>query len=180
MKIENAENGKISKKLKVEMHSKKSAEKRITELLKGKNEFMKLSRMLAEKAQKRERLIVQPKEKLLGTKAIITIQNYLGGFYFFTADESEIKNDKVFLIEGKHSKTNTLPSLEDIKDGLLKMILFTNLEDVKIDGKSYKPIPAIKLTIERKFKETNLSKTQKETLLLLKQEADKNNFQIIL
>ncbi len=69
---------KISKRLKVEMHSRQTAEKRIAELLKGKDDFMKLSRMLAEKAQRRERLTVQPKEKLLGTKAIITIQNYLG------------------------------------------------------------------------------------------------------
>ena len=172
--------GKISKKLRVEMHSRQGAEKRITELLKGKDEFMKLSRMLAEKAQKRERLTIQPKENLSGTKAIITIQNYLGGYYYFTSDEAKIKGNDVFLIEGKHSENNSLPSLEDIKDGLLKMILFTNLEDVKVGGKNYKSIPAIKLTISGKFKESNLSKTQKEILLLLKQEADKNNFQIIL
>jgi hypothetical protein len=171
---------KISKKLKVKMHSRQTAEKRITELLKGKDEFMKLSRMLAEKAQKRERLTIQPKENLSGTKAIITIQNYLGGYYYFTSDEAEIKGNNVFLIEGKHSKNNSLPSLEDIKDGLLKMILFTNLEDVKIGSKNYKPIPTIKLTVEGKFKELNLSKTQKKILLLLKQEAHKNNFQIIL
>jgi len=171
---------KISKKLKVEMHSRQTAEKRIIELLKGKDEFMKLSRMLAEKAQRRERLTIQPKENLSGTKAIITIQNYLGGYYYFTSDEAEVKGNNVFLIEGKHSKNNSLPSLEDIKDGLLKMILFTNLEDVKIGSKNYKPIPTIKLTIEGKFKELNLSKTQKKILLLLKQEAYKNNFQIIL
>ena len=54
----------ISKELKVEMHSLQTAEKRITELLKGKDDFMKLSRMLAEKAQMRERMTVQPKENL--------------------------------------------------------------------------------------------------------------------
>jgi len=86
------------------MHSRQSAEKRIAELLKGKDEFMKLSRALAEKAQKRERLTIQPKEHLEGTKAIITIQNYLGGYYYFTSDEAEVKGNNVFLIEGKHSK----------------------------------------------------------------------------
>jgi hypothetical protein len=126
---------KISKELNVEMHSRQSAEKRINELLKSKEEFMNLSRLLAEKAQRRERLTVQPKENLSGTKSIITIQNYLGGFYYFTVDEVEVKDNNVFLIEGKHSRTNTLPSLEDIKDGLLKMILFTNLENVKANGK---------------------------------------------
>ncbi len=115
---------RISRKLNVEMHSRQSAEKRIAELLKGKDEFMKLSRTLAEKAQKRESLTIQPKENLVGTKAIITIRNYLGGYYYFTSDEVEIKGNNIFLIEGKHSRTNSLPSLEDIKDGLLKMILF--------------------------------------------------------
>jgi hypothetical protein len=171
---------KISKKLKVEMHSRQSAEKRIAELLKGKDEFMKLSRMLAEKAQKRERLTIQPKEHLEGTKAIITIQNYLGGFYYLTADEAEIKGNDVFLIEGKHSKNKSLPSLEDIKDGLLKMILFTNLEDVKIDNKKYNPVAVLKLTVENNFNEGNLSKSQKKILSLLRQEAEINNFKINL
>jgi len=171
---------RISKKLKIEMHSRQSAEKRINELLKGKEEFMNLSRVLAEKAQRREQLTVQPKENLSGTKAIITIQNYLGGLYYFTADEVEVRGKNVFLIEGKHSKTNSLPSLEDIKDGLLKMILFTNLEDVKADGEKYKPIAVLKLTVENHFNENQLSSSQREILKLLREEAKNNNFQIQL
>jgi len=169
---------RISRKLKVEMHSKQSAEKRIAELLKGKNDFMKLSRVLAERAQKRERLTIQPKENLSGTKAIITIRNYLGGYYYFTSDEARIKGNDVFLIEGKHSKNNSLPSLEDIKDGLLKMILFTNLEDVKIDGKNYNPKPVLKLTVENHFDLKNLNATQKKNLELLHKEARTNGFGI--
>ncbi len=169
---------KISKKLKVEMHSRQSAEKRIAELLRGKNEFMRLSRTLAEKAQKREQLIIQPKEHLMGTKAIITIQNYLGGYYYFTSDEAEVKGNNVFLIEGKHSKNNSLPSLEDIKDGLLKMILFTNIEDVKIGRKSYKPKPVLKLTTGKELLKSSLTSAQREILELLYKEAKLNNFQI--
>jgi len=169
---------RISRKLKVEMHSKQSAEKRIAELLKGKNDFMKLSRVLAERAQKRERLTIQPKENLSGTKAIITIRNYLGGYYYFTSDEARIKGNDVFLIEGKHSKNNSLPSLEDIKDGLLKMILFTNLEDVKIDSKNYNPVAVLKLTVENRFSESNLSVSQKEILSRLCKEAKINGFEI--
>ncbi|PIS39311.1 MAG: hypothetical protein COT33_02615 [Candidatus Nealsonbacteria bacterium CG08_land_8_20_14_0_20_38_20] len=169
---------RISKKLKIEMHSRQSAEKRITELLKGKNEFMKLSRMLAEKAQKRERLTIQPKENLLGKKAIITIQNYLGGYYYFTSDEAEVKGNNVFLIEGKHSKNNSLPSLEDIKDGLLKMILFTNLEDVKIGSKNYNSVAVLKLTIENRINTRNLNDSQKRNLKLLYREAKQNNFKL--
>jgi len=170
---------KISKELKVEMHSRQSAEKRINELLRGKEEFMTLSRVLAEKAQRRERMTIQPKENLSGTKAIITIQNYLGGFYYFTVDEVKVKGNNVFLIEGKHSKTNFLPSLEDIKDGLLKMILFTNLEDVEADGEKYNPIAVLKLTVENHFNENQLSSSQREILKLLRKEAKVNDFQIV-
>lgn len=171
---------KISKKLKVEMHSRQSAEKRIAELLKGKDEFMKLSRMLAEKAQKRERLTIQPKEHLTGTKAIITIQNYLGGYYYFTLDEAKIKGNNVFLIESKHSKNNSLPSLEDIKDGLLKMILFTNLENVRVGSKNYNSVAVLKLTVENHFNEGNLSASQKGIIKILQKEATRNNFRIMI
>jgi len=169
---------KISKKLKVEMHSKTSAEKRIEKLLEGKKEFMKLSRELAEKAQKRESLTIQPKEQLSGIKGIITIKNYLGGCYYFTADEVEVKKENVYLIEGKHSRTNSLPSLEDIKDGLLKMLLFTNLENVKMDDKNYNPIPVLKLTIEKRFNKNKLNETQKRDLVLLQKEAKLNGFEV--
>jgi hypothetical protein len=168
----------ISRKLKIEMHSRQSAEKRINELLKGKKEFMNLSRTLAEKAQKREKVTIQPKENLSGTKAIITIQNYLGGLYYFTVDEIETKDKNIFLIEGKHSKTNFLPSLEDIKDGLLKMILFTNLDDLKINGEKYKPVAVLKLTTEKHFNKNSLSFFQKKILKLLLEEAKINNFRV--
>jgi hypothetical protein len=168
----------ISRKLKIEMHSRQSAEKRINELLKGKKEFMNLSRTLAEKAQKREQVTIQPKENLSGTKAIITIQNYLGGLYYFTVDEIETKDKNIFLIEGKHSKTNLLPSLEDIKDGLLKMILFTNLDDLKINGEKYKPVAVLKLTTEKHFNKNSLSFSQKKILKLLLEEAKINNFRV--
>lgn len=169
---------RISKKLKVNMHSKHLAEKRIKELLKGKDEFMKLSRDLAKKAQKRESFTIQPKEKLTGEKAILTIKNYLGGYYFFTVDEVNINKKNIYLIEGKHSKTSSLPSLEDIKDGLLKMILFTNLEDVRINNKRYTPTSILKLTTEKGFKVEYLNKNQKEILNLLRTEAKSNKFKI--
>jgi len=68
--------------------------------------------------------------------------------------------------------------LEDIKDGLLKMILFTNLEDVKIDGKNYNPKPVLKLTVENHFDLKNLNATQKKNLELLHKEARTNGFGI--
>jgi len=168
---------KISKKTKVEMHSRITADKRIKQLLEGKEEFMNLSRQLAEVAQRRESITIQPKEHLVGVKGVVTIQNYLGGFYYFTSDEIEVKGNDVYLIEGKHSK-GTLPSIGDIKDGLIKMILFTNLKDVKIGGKNYNAKPVLKLTTENHFDPTQLRATQKKDLELLKKETKINGFEV--
>lgn len=81
-------------------------------------------------------------------------------------------------MEGKHSKNNSLPSLEDIKDGLLKMILFTNLEDVKIDNKKYNSVAVLKLSVEDHFSKNNLSNSPKEVFLILQKEAKENHFEL--
>lgn len=171
---------KISKELGVEMHSKESARKRVDELLKGKEIFMTLSRNLARKAQNIESITVQPKERLSGIKVTLTIKNYLGGYYFFTCDEINIKKESIYLIEGKHSKQSPIPSLEDIKDGLIKMILFTNLKEVKIGSTEYAPIPVLKLTSATKFSKEILRESQVNNLQVLKKEAKENGFQVLI
>jgi hypothetical protein len=171
---------KISKKLCVEMHSKESAKKRVGELLKGKESFMVLSRILAKKAQNRESITIQPKERLSGVKATLTIINYLGGYYFFTCDEVKTEDKNIYLIEGKHSKRGCIPSLEDIKDGLVKMILFTNLKEVKIDNTEYTPVPVLKLTSDMNFSIASLTTSQLNNLRLLKKEAGENSFHVLI
>lgn len=84
------------------------------------------------------------------------------------------------MVEGKHSQNGTLPSIEDIKDGLIKMILFTNLVDTKLNGKKHDSIPILKLTTGRKYKKCNLNVAQKATISLLEKEAKANNFEILL
>jgi len=172
--------GDISKRLGVDMHSLESAEKRIERLIKSKDAFLQVSRELARKAQSREVVTVQPKEKLAGVKASITIRNYLGGCYFFTCDEVKIEDDNIYLIEGKYSKKALIPSLDDIKDGLIKMILFTNLREVEIGDKEYNPIAVLRLTSNMEFVKENLRTSQLETLQLLKKEAKINNFMVML
>lgn len=172
--------GRISKNTGIEMHNRKSAEERIKELLKGKNAFMHLSRALAEKAQKRESVTIQPKEKLDGTKSTITIKNYLGGNYYFTSDEMHVKGEKIYLVDAKHTNANKLPSVGDIKDGLLKMILFTNLEEVNFGGKTFILVPVLKLTTGSKFNLRKSDSSQKVLLGRLKKEAEINGFKIII
>jgi hypothetical protein len=109
--------------------------------------FMEFSREKAQKAQNREFLTTQPKESLATlSKAKVTITNYLGGQYFLTVDEILITKAKVSLIEGKHSKTSVLPKKGDIKDGLFKMILYSNLSEVTVNGKRMKSEAVLCLT----------------------------------
>ena len=60
------------------------------------------------------------------------------------------------------------------------MILFTNLEDVKVDNKKFNPVPILKLTTVDNFKLQDINKSQKEMLEVLKKEAKTNNFRILL
>ncbi len=155
--------------------------------------FMTFSRGKAEKAQSREFVTVQPKESLSTlTKAKITITNFLGGQYFFTVDEINITNKKVILIESKHTKKSILPSKSDIKDGLLKMILYSNLTDVSLNGKKLKSEAVLCLTstkligeissnskekdISTFFQTNNFTEIQFKLINKIFTEANNNNF----
>lgn len=141
---------RISVETKVEFHSKKGLENFVANISENVDSFMASSRLKAESAQQREFVTTQPKEILsTATKAKITITNYLGGKYFFTVDETFAENEKIYLIEAKHTNSGKLPSLGDIKDGLLKMMLYTNLENVLVDDVLHKSFPMLRLTSHR-------------------------------
>jgi len=170
----------ISENLNIEIHDLNTAKKRIEAISESKDSFMNLSRDLAKKAQNRESLTTQPKELVEGSKAKLTIKNYLGGNYYFTADEVRIEDNDIYLTECKHSSKNKLPSLDDIKDGLLKMILFTNLKNVGVDSKKYNSISVLKLTCDNGLNRKNLDPRSQELLDKLYKEAILNNFKIFL
>jgi len=73
-----------------------------------------------------------------------------------------------------------IPSLEDIKDGLLKMILFTNLKELKMQGKEYHPFAVLKLTSEINIQKDKLTPIHFNILKLLKEESEENNFIVML
>ena len=141
---------------------------------------------------------IQPKEALsTATKAKITITNYLGGQYFFTVDEVKISTEFLYMIECKHTKNALFPSKSDIKDGILKLILYCNIAAVKIGRKSYTCIPVLKLTavkmigsinsktntakeIDAFLKRNEFSVSQTTFIKTLFNEASKNNFQVII
>lgn len=159
--------------------------------------FIDFSRTKSQKAQSREFNTDQPKEALASdTKGKVTINNALFGKYYFTCDETKIENNTIYLIEAKHSQRAKLPSENDIKDGLVKMMLYTNLTGVKVGKNPFSHKVAIRLTSAKlngsiqstasndelaKFSTENaLGKKQQEFLQKLFQEARENNFTIIL
>ena len=186
----------ISEKLNVKMHSTEGIDRRIEVLKRDVEDFKKLSRQLSTDAQNREFQTIQPKEDIIEEKAKITITNYLGGLYHLTIDEMKIKNDKLYLIEKKYSKNALFPSIGDIKDGFVKMMLFTNLEEITIDNKIFSNFPVLGLT-SAKFKgychslmdkkeilncliKNNLKKKQQQTILSIFDEGRLNDFLIFL
>jgi hypothetical protein len=185
----------IENKLGVKLHNFSGLDNFKKKIGKEVETFMQFSREKAGKAQTREMLTTQPKESLSTlTKAKITITNYLGGQYFFTVDEILIENDTIYLIESKYSKNSTLPSKGDIKDGLLKMILYSNLCEVEVGGKKMKSKAVLNLTsnkIEREITSkneiwdrgdliliNNFSQEQMRFINALLDEAEVNGFEV--
>lgn len=185
----------ISEQFNVEFHSEKGIDRFQKQFKEGVENFMNSSRERAHRAQVRESITTQPKEFLeTVSKGTITITNYLGGKYFLTTDQVEINNDQLFLIESKNSRNKILPSITDIKDGLVKMVLYANLAEVSINSIQFKPKPVLRLTstalngdissedgnelIADFFERNSLNIRSKELVKSLFLEAKENNFSI--
>jgi hypothetical protein len=183
----------IEKETGVRLHDFNGLDNFKTKIGKDVSKFMLFSREKAKEAQSREILTIQPKESLFSaTKAKITITNYLGGKYYFTVDEIEIKEATIYLIEDKHSNNNILPSKSDIKDGLLKMILYVNLREVTLNGNKMNSRAVLNLTsvklkgaissestkseIVKFLLNNSISQDNSRLINKLFSEAEKNNF----
>ncbi len=125
------------------------------------------------------------------TKGVFQISNYLGGQYYLTADEIYWEGAQLVIQESKNSSTGKFPSENDIKDGLFKLILFANMEEVTVDGKGNAQfMTRLKLTgdftgnlffpcsTEDVFNfsvQNRLTQTYQKRLILLNQEASQNH-----
>ncbi len=173
---------KIAKSTGVQLKSLAGIDKRIALIQKRTEEFKNFSRGLAESAQNREYHTIQPKEILIEKKAKISICNYLGGEYRFTIDEIMLQGEKLFLLEKKNCKTSSIPGLLDIKDAFLRMILFTNLCEVKVGKREYQPLPVLGMTSEvySGFKVNSESNIEDKRLNSIFEEGRQNNFLVFL
>jgi len=137
----------ISNKTGVILHNLQGIELFKNKISHSVDVFKEFSRIKAKQAQHREYQTIQPKEQLSTlTKAKITLNNYLGGLYFLTVDEISLAKNYAFLIESKHSARQILPSENDIKDALLKIILYANLKTVQINHHTFDVKAILRLT----------------------------------
>lgn len=129
-------------------------------------------------------------------KGIFSMENYLGGRYALTCDEVIFESPEELIIqESKNSSRGKIPSNNDIKDGLFKLILFSNISELTLDGNLVRFRTRLKLTsdidgklelpadsqiIERFIKKNKLTTSEGKTLELLNKEALVNRLTIIL
>ncbi|MFH1098014.1 MAG: hypothetical protein V1749_11030 [Candidatus Desantisbacteria bacterium] len=192
----------ISKKTGVKLHNEAGLETFRQRIITSRESFLAFSRLKSAQAQKREIGTTQPKESLsVGIKTAIEIENYLGGKYFLTVDDVIICNNRYELIESKHSKKAILPGENDIKDGLIKMMLFSNIdklyEETDVDLKTLANfIPVLRLTSEKLcgkittnmgeseiktfFQRNCFRKNKEEFIDTLFKEARANKFDVII
>lgn len=81
-----------------------------------------------------------------GKKGFFSIINWLGGEYHLTADEVYLKDGRVVIQESKNTTRARLPSRSDIQDGLFKLILFANLDELYLADDKIGFVTRLKLT----------------------------------
>lgn len=186
---------RISKETGAKVHDRNIQEQYLATIMRDFENFKNISLRGSKGASVRETQTSHGFEYLSdGLKATFQIENYLGGIYYLTADEV-IQNEKenMYIIqEAKNSTGGFLPSLSDIKDGLFKLILYSNLDTLKLDSNPVMFKSRLKLTGKKvsgsllmpcdeslitKFLEKNkgnYSKKEEETLHKLNQESSNN------
>ncbi len=131
-----------------------------------------------------------------GVKGVFYISNYLGGEYHLSADEIYWQDEQLVIQESKNTTTEKLPSDVDIRDGLFKLILFKNMQNVGFGDNVNVPfIIRLKLTgdlignlnlpcsndlVSDFCDENELKPAKRKTISLLNQEAAENNLQILI
>jgi hypothetical protein len=80
-------------------------------------------------------------------KPLFEVENNLGGKYYLTADEIEfISEDEVIIRESKNTTRGVLPSTNDIKDGLFKLLLYSQLSALYREDRRLRFTAQIRLT----------------------------------
>ena len=105
------------------------------------------------------------------------------------------KNEKIVIQECKNSTEDKLPKESDIKDGLFKILLFNQIEDLEVDGKKYGhsvslrlsgkissvlSLPATQESIRRFIDLEKLSEPEQRLVRMLNEESELNHYSIVI
>lgn len=136
----------IAAKTGVTIHARQPQERYLDQILADYEQFQAISLRGSQGASQRESRTVHALEYLEeATKPTLQITNYLGGTYHLTADEF-VRQGATYIIQESKNAKGALPSRADIKDGLFKLILFSNLSKLKVDGQDAAFSTRLKLT----------------------------------
>ena len=137
----------ISRHTNVEIHSHAGMEKYLRSIINDFEEFKNLSLRGSQDASRREAATTHQLEYLVdGMKATFCIENYLGGTYYLTPDEIFHVEKGYIIQESKNSTRKALPDLSDIQDGLFKLILYSNMDSLQLNGCEVNFTVKLKLT----------------------------------
>ncbi|MCR4313336.1 MAG: hypothetical protein NUV58_03745 [Candidatus Roizmanbacteria bacterium] len=196
---------KISKELEVKMHTSQGHNQFLEKIISSDKTKIDLGKFAVETLGKsklaaaRETFTTHKREFLTenSEKPIFEMQNNLGGNYYLTSDEIFIdeKSKKVIIQESKNATGGRLPKEADIKDGLFKILLFSQIKDLKIDDVKYQysislkltgiisssiSLPAEKAAIETFIKKENFSNSEAKLIIMLDEEAVENKYKIMI
>jgi len=197
---------KIEKKLSVKMHPTSGHMRFLGKIINEINpKYIDLEKFATETLSKsklaaaREAVVTHKNEHLYSEsdKFVFEIENNLGGKYFLTADEIIVdKTNKILTInEAKNTTTSKMPKVPDIKDGLFKILLFSQIKTLFIDDIEYGYRVGLKLsgsiktslrlpnnakTINIFCDEEELSNPERASIKMLNEEATENNYEIEL
>lgn len=137
----------ISNRINVQIHSHVGMEKYLQTITGDFEEFKNLSLKGSQSASKREAVTSHQLEYLIdGMKATFCIENYLGGTYYLTPDEICHIEETYVIQESKNSTRKALPDLSDVQDGLFKLILYSNIDSLSLNGHQINFSARLKLT----------------------------------
>ena len=170
----------LGQELSVEMHSHEGGIDKLHQMFNNPEGYIAASRRLASQAQQRELSTLHEDEMVQGEKASVTIENHVGGVYFLTADEWEIDDDKLLIVEAKNTNNHRLPGLHDVKDGLFKMMLFSNVDRAIVGDICLTPHAVLKLTSGLSYSSKDLQEKERKICDGLREEANLNGFSIRL
>ncbi|MGQ9789051.1 MAG: hypothetical protein ACUVR7_00125 [Armatimonadota bacterium] len=80
------------------------------------------------------------------TKALLELRNNLGGDYTLTADEVFLTENGTLVIQESKNATGALPSEDDIKDGLFKLLLYSSIDTLYLGDEQVPFITRLRLT----------------------------------